>query len=373
MNIARKSLSRYLKYIKLLKIILLKKPLLIGRLMRNYFRLIVLKEKVVRKVEMGITFDCQCNCPKCSSVFMHDPNKRKLEMHEIKKAAEEIIALGAAQINFTGGEPLMEKNIFEIIKCFHPRKMLITINTNGLLLSRDMIDKLEEAGVDIIKISLDSPIPEEHDESRVFEGCYRKVIESLEYIKTKKKMIAQLSTVCIKENLNSDRIWKMVALAKEHDAMLGLTIPAASGRWVENKSILLGEKEKKVLKKLMDVSHVIRDTDEAYLRSHCPAGSEEFYLTCYGDIIPCPLIQISFGNVRDLDVKTIWNQMSDFKGFKEKEHPGCLAGQNKIFIEKYLSELKDHKTLPLPISEHSQCPENNDKNRAKTSSIVSNK
>jgi MoaA/NifB/PqqE/SkfB family radical SAM enzyme len=343
----------------------MKKPMLLLRIASNYFRIIVLRKKVVRKVEMGITFDCQCDCPKCSSAFMKDPTKEKLTLSQIEKAAKQIIALGAVQVNLTGGEPLMEKNIFDIIRLFQPNKVLITINTNGLLLSAEMIDKLEAAGVDIIKISLDSPVEQEHDRSRVFDGCFKKVMEALDYIKEKKKIVAQISTVCIKENLNTNKIWEMVELSKRYNALLGLTIPAASGRWIKNEEMLIGKKEKGVLKKLIKIAHVIRDTDEAYMRSHCPAGSEEFYLTCYGDIIPCPLIQISFGNVKKTAIRTIWERMSDFRGFKEKEKPGCLAGENKEFIEKYLSVLKNRKILPLPIEQHPMFSEGNNGYSAK--------
>ena len=352
MNITDTVISRYFKYLRLLRVILIKKPMLLFRIAFNYFKIIVLGRKVVRKVEMGITFDCQCDCPKCSSAFMKNEDKQKLTIPEISRVAKEIIALGAVQVNLTGGEPLLEKNIFKIIECFQPHKVLITINTNGLLLSNSMIDALEAAGVDILKISLDSPEAEGHDRSRVYNGCFDKVIKALEYIKQKRKIVAQLSTVCIKENLNTDRIWQMVELAKKYNALLGLTIPAASGKWIRNKEMLLGEKEKSVLKSLIKIPHVIRDTDEAYMRSHCPAGSEEFYLTCYGDIIPCPLIQISFGNVRKKDIRTIWEEMSDFRGFKEKNKPGCLAGENNNFIEKYLSALNEGSTLPLSIDYH---------------------
>jgi len=340
--------------------ILIKKPLLIPRIFLNYFRLLILREKVVRKVEMGVTFDCQCNCAKCSSVLMRNSQRDKLSLSQLKEAAKDIISLGTLQINLTGGEPLLNENIFEIIKCFQPHKVFITINTNGLLLNQNMIDRLEVAGVDIIKISIDSPVEEEHDRSRDYKGCFKKTINALAYIKKKKRILGQISTVCIKENLNSDRIWKLVKIAKDYNALLGLTIPAASGKWLNNKDILLDKKEREVLKKLIRVAHVIRDTDEAYLRSRCPAGSEEFYLTCYGDIIPCPLIQISFGNVKDESVRAIWKKISDFKRFKDKGEPGCLAAENRDFINKYLSPLKNYKPLPLSINKHPMMGESPD-------------
>jgi len=352
MNISIKNIYRYLKYFRIIKMIIFKKPLLIIRVIGNYFKIFILKQRIVRKAEMGVTFDCQCNCEKCSSVFMKNTKKEFVSLDKIKKTAREIISLGTLHVNLTGGEPLLQENIFEIIRCFQPKKVVITINTNGLLLSRGMIDKLEKAGVDIIKISIDSPIAEEHDQSRGYDGCFKQAMTALAYIKKKKGIIGQISTVCIKENLNSYRIWRLVEISRSYNALLGLTIPAVSGGWLDKKGILLDEKEAEILKKLSNVTHVIRDTDEAYMRSHCPAGSEEFYLTCYGDIIPCPLIQISFGNIKYDSVKTIWKRMSEFKEFKRKKHSGCLAGEDRVFIERYLRPLKDFGSLPITVEEH---------------------
>lgn len=354
MNVTLNNILRYKKYSKIIRRIILKKPQVVFRIFNNYFRIIILKQKVVRKVEIGLTFDCQCNCGKCSSNFMKNPGRKKLALLELKQAAADILNLGTIQINLTGGEPLLAENIFEIIEYFKPHKTIITINTNGLLLDEEMIDRLETAGVDIIKISIDSPLEAEHDKSRGYHGCFKQAIRALSYIKKKKRILGQISTVCIKENLNSFRIWKLVEMAREHNALLGLTIPAASGRWLDDKRILSGEREKETLKKLIKIPHVIRDTDEAYLKAHCPAGSEEFYLTCYGDIIPCPLIQISFGSVKEESVKTIWERMSDFEDFKDKGKPGCLAGENRKFIDKYLSPLKNYKYLPVSIEDHPQ-------------------
>ncbi|NQT89948.1 MAG: radical SAM protein [Candidatus Omnitrophica bacterium] len=352
MNISMRFFGRHMKYYRIMKRVIIKKPLVLLRILVNYFRIWVLKENVVRKVEMGLTFDCQCHCPKCSSEMMRGHKKERLGLAEIAKAASEILELGAVQINLTGGEPLMAEDFFQIVRCFKPHKTIITINTNGLLLTEDMIDRLERAGVDIIKISIDSPIEAEHDKYRGYDGCYSRAIKALSYIKSKSSILGQISTVCIKENLGSDRIWKLVEMAREYDALLGLTIPAASGRWLGQDGVLLDEKDREVLGALVKIPHVIRDTDEGYMRSHCPAGSEEFYLTCYGDIIPCPLIQISFGNVKSLPLRVIWQRMSDYKVFKEKKGLGCLAGEDRDFIDRYLMPLKDKASLPVSIEEH---------------------
>lgn len=336
----------------MIKPIIFKKPILAVRIIVNYFRSFVFKEKTARKVEVGVSFDCQCNCVKCSSALMRDVNKEKLSVQDYRQFARDIIKLGAVHINFTGGEALMAENIIEIISSFYPHKLLISINSNALLLSDSMIDKLETAGVDIIKISVDSPVAEEHDASRGYKGCFSRSVKALKYIKNKKRMLGHISTVCTKEILGSGKIWEIVEMADEYDALLGLTIPTNSGRWVKNQNILLGKEEKVILKRLSRIPYVVRDIEEGYMKKRCPAGYEELYLTCYGDVIPCPFIQISFGNIKEERIKIIWKRMFNFEEFKNNNQPMCIAGENKAFIEKYLLPLKDYNCLPVFIDDY---------------------
>ena len=73
---------------------------------------------------------CQCGCAKCSSEFMKDTQDKLLSKEEIDRVAKEMIALGAVQVNITGGEPTLAKNLFEVIESFQPHKCVITMNTN---------------------------------------------------------------------------------------------------------------------------------------------------------------------------------------------------------------------------------------------------
>lgn len=77
-----------------------------------------------------------------------------------------------------------------------------------------MIEELKKAGVDVIKISIDNPVPEEHDKIRD-KGTFQQVVKALEYIHKTKGIIGQISTTCAKEILNSSRIWELLKLARK--------------------------------------------------------------------------------------------------------------------------------------------------------------
>ena len=85
--------------------------------------------------------------------------------------------LGISIIAFTGGEPLLRKDIFELISHVDKRKAVPILFTNGLLLSDEVAEKLAKAGLYSIFVSIDSPNPKEHDQLRGMPNLFETAIE----------------------------------------------------------------------------------------------------------------------------------------------------------------------------------------------------
>ena len=93
--------------------------------------------------------------------FMH--HEKLLSTEEILKIVKAFEELGVTKVKITGGEPLVRKDIIELIASI--KKMAgiqeVSITTNGVLLEK-MIDDLEQAGLDSINISLDTLKPAQY-------------------------------------------------------------------------------------------------------------------------------------------------------------------------------------------------------------------
>jgi MoaA/NifB/PqqE/SkfB family radical SAM enzyme len=74
-----------------------------------------------------------------------------------------------------GGEPLLHKDIFQILEYLKKRKVLASFSTNGLLLAK-FAQKIVETAPHMISVSLDSHIPEVHDEIRGLKGSYDRAL-----------------------------------------------------------------------------------------------------------------------------------------------------------------------------------------------------
>jgi len=116
-------------------------------------------------------------------------NEEELDAFYVKKLIDDAYKMGNLQeVYFTGGEALLRHDIFILIKYvrdYYPH-LRTTLNTNGALLNKKTIDRLIDAGLETLGISIDSPKPEIHNSLRG-EGVLEKAIEALDYINIEKK------------------------------------------------------------------------------------------------------------------------------------------------------------------------------------------
>ncbi len=73
-------------------------------------------------------------------------------------------------------------------------------------------------------------------------------------------------------------------------------------------------------------------------------------MTAYGEVMPCPFIQVGFGNLLEDDVETIRNRALRYVYFQEYV-PRCLAAQDLEFIKNVKCYSADEQGLELPVPE----------------------
>jgi hypothetical protein len=72
---------------------------------------------------------------------------------------------------------------------------------------------------------------------------------------------------------------------------------------------------------------------------------EAIYITPYGDVLCCPFIHVSFGNLHDEPLKAIVDRALKYP-FLETHAKKCLVAEERVFIDKYLSKTFGKKNLP---------------------------
>ena len=323
---------------------------ILPRVIKNYLRLILLRQKVLRGVEFALTYQCNCNCGHCSAAHLRDHDRELLSLEKIRKTLDACIELGALNLNLTGGEILMRTDLDELVRAAHPWKSVVSIATNGILLDRSTARRMKKLGVRIVTISLDSAYPEVHDRSRGYEGCHRKVFQAVENARAAGLEVF-LCTILTPENLKNGDIFRMVNMAAENRVTLTVNVSCAVGGWKHCKGILLSNEELARFDQIVSSPHVRWEGGSNYLKEGCPAGIEKIYISPYGDVMPCNFTHISFGNVAEESLSVIWKRMIETEPF-DRIHARCLVGADSRFMKEYLGPLESRKKLPLFYKDH---------------------
>lgn len=126
-----------------------------------------------------LTYRCNNDCFMCHTLDVARDWKRKgfREMNgaQLDRLVDEIADLGVSALSLTGGEPLLHPHVVDIVSRGRKRGLLVHLNTNGMLVDAAMAERLIEAGLDSVNLSLDGAVPETHDRLRRTRGGFAKV------------------------------------------------------------------------------------------------------------------------------------------------------------------------------------------------------
>lgn len=99
-----------------------------------------------------VTDRCNLDCAYCTE---YDNSKPHPTLEELEKRIDKIAALGVIKISLVGGEPLLHPQIDAVIRHVKSKGITASISTNGLLLTPSILDRLVDAGLDIVQVSID--------------------------------------------------------------------------------------------------------------------------------------------------------------------------------------------------------------------------
>ncbi|PVX27209.1 MAG: radical SAM/SPASM domain-containing protein [Candidatus Bathyarchaeum sp.] len=136
-------------------------------------------------VVWNFTYKCNLKCKHCYSNSGSE-TKTELSTEEALKVVDQIADFGATSLAFSGGEPLMRKDFFEIARHAVDRGLYISLATNGTLLTEENVKKLKETGIHYVEVSVDGAIAKTHDFFRGKDGAFEQTMQGLKNCLDKK-------------------------------------------------------------------------------------------------------------------------------------------------------------------------------------------
>jgi len=163
------------------------------------------------------TYRCNSNCPKCVKKDMYQ-TQEEASTDELKAIIKDLGKIGVSAIDFTGGEPLLREDIFELLSFASKQKVITHLNTNAYLLTKDTAEKIVNSGLDSVNISLDSIDRNKVKEMTGVEEAFDLIvtgIKNLIAVKQKKKAALEVNIVSVLSYANAVEVEALVSLAKD--------------------------------------------------------------------------------------------------------------------------------------------------------------
>jgi MoaA/NifB/PqqE/SkfB family radical SAM enzyme len=292
--------------------------------------------------QIGLTNACPQNCQYC---YNKNRSGELLNTAEIKETIQELKKMGVFWLGFTGGEPLLNKDIVEIVKSVGD-DCAIKLFTTGCNLTEELAAELKEAGLLYVSISLDHWEEEVHDRIRGYERAFRAALRAIEIFQSLGVHLS-VSTVISREMLQGNQVPEFLEFLINlgvHEAWLSETKPTVEAFW--DQTVVITEEERLSLVSLQDKFNKEGRITVNYLghfegREHfgCNAGHKMVYIDAFGDVSPCVFTPITFGNVRTKSMQTVFSEM--------KKH---FPSESTCFINQNYELLKKHFKGQYPIS-----------------------
>ena len=278
-----------------------------------------------------------------------DP-RRQMTIEDYTELSHQADECGLFRFVLTGGEAVLDKNLDKLILALDPMKHLIILDTNGWFFDEDKAKWFAELGGYKAQISLDSFVEEEHDAFRNKPGSYNRVIKAIDASK-KAGLELLLSTCIIRDRVFSQEFEDFLEYCEKEDIPLYVTLAKPVGSARGHEEWVCTKKDVDQLKYLEDKYNVFTHMTPSYGQpGKCITVKGINTVNHDGEIVPCPYMDLSIGNVMDTPLSEILG-----RGMKNKwlgpYRDECIIGENFDFIKFHNDTVKEHlkETALLPV------------------------
>lgn len=294
-----------------------------------------------------INYNNRCNlrCKFCYEQSLQAQyGNTEMSFDELADFADQADALGYYDITVQGGELLIDvEKLYKLIECLKPERFEIMLVTNGFLMTQEIANHLAEIGVDVVGVSLSTLNAKNHDESRGIKGSHERALKAMEYVE-KAGMMVLPHAIYGHDNAQSPELEEFLQEMDRRGYLTYFNLAMPFGEWNNNLDVVLDEADmdrlnyfRKKYKCNIDLWNQYDKNKEQIMG--CGAVNR-LYLSPLGDVMPCPFIHISLGNIREKTLKEIVEYGFGIKWFHDYT-PVCLTAQDREFRDKYLKDEKD--------------------------------
>ncbi len=305
------------------------------------------ERNALRLVFWETTAGCNLECVHCRRLEVAQQMMQEdLSTDEALALVESIARVGRPILVLSGGEPLIRPDIFTIARHAVSQGLLVSLATNGTLVTAAVARQVKEAGVRRVSISLDGADAQTHDVFRALPGSFAAALRGLEFLR-EAGVEVQINTTIARHNdgqlADIYHLARSVGAVALHAFML---VPVGCGVQIADDQMLTPERYEEVLNEFYDLSqrgelqlkatcapHYYRIARQraraagvplttaregmAAMTRGCLAGTNVCFVSHKGQVFPCGYLPLEAGNVRTRDFGAIWSGAPLFRSLRE--------------------------------------------------------
>ena len=312
-------------------------------------------------VSWNLTYRCNLACEHCYLDAGGTPlvstenfaDRSELSTEECFRVIDEIVSFAPECVTIlTGGEPLLRRDILEIVQRASQRGLWVVVGTNGVRITENVGKRLAEAGARGLSLSLDALDPDRHDRFRRVRGAWQNTVEGAQILnRNGLPFIVQTTT-------GSHNLGELEAIADfAHERLaakvwnLYFLVPTGRGQFVSDitsaqyDDVLASlyriqrKYDGRMLVNAKCAPHYIKTVlenssrAEAPIRTYsggaggCPAGTHYMGIRPNGDVTPCPYLPVFAGSLRNASLADLWTSSRLFSDIRKRTSLGGRCGE----------------------------------------------
>ena len=269
------------------------------------------------KISMNLTKKCNLRCVQCFS-DSGISTEEELSTLDMYKLFDEMASNGTFYICLGGGEPFTREDLFDILEYGKQKQLAISVITNGLLLTKEKLLKLNNLDLDYLWISFEG-LEENHDKLRV-KGTFNKAIKKLELINR-----YYIGKTAIRMSINKFNIHEcpdLLKIAEKYNINLIRFSPLLSFGRAKGKNITIDQAEyikflnlmSKLKSNTVDIIYPNMENDKIWIGSigfGCHCGKEAIWIDELGNVSPCIFWgeEFNVGNIKNEKYDELWKKV----------------------------------------------------------------
>ena len=284
---------------------------------------------------------CNLTCRHCYQNAAPDACANELTTSEARTLIDQIAAAGFRIMIFSGGEPLMRPDIYELVSYAAGKGLRPVFGTNGTLITPEVARRLKDAGACAMGISLDSADAAKHDAFRGLAGAYEATLAGMRACREAGLPFQVHTTVM---EWNKDEVTDITDLTVQLGGVahyIFFLIPVGRGKFIGDTALKVAENEqllRRIMAKQLEVPIDIKPTcapqfmrvaEQMGVKTRftrgCLAGDTYCIVSPEGDVRPCAYMTEVAGNVRVTPFDEIWRESELFARLRSRSYGGACG------------------------------------------------